>query len=198
MLSNSGRPTRQHKVPAREPVALTKAPKKTVNPLKELLKQHKKAEKGGYSAKDLRRAEEHINAIKDMKIDDPVEGLLDQDPLSTHTSALKREGSTSALDGQAVLDILGEDEGAMVGQILQNDKRNKVARRREVSSGIEVFDRTEGSLKKGRTSTGGSVKLVTADASDTVFKRFKSVVEGNGEPNFYISNLPPLSDQGVF
>ena len=79
MLSNSGRPMRQPKAPARKPVTLTKAPKKTVNLLKELLKQHKRAEKGGYSATDLRKAEEHINAIKDMKIHDPPEEFMDQD-----------------------------------------------------------------------------------------------------------------------
>jgi hypothetical protein len=101
VFSNSGRPMRQQKAPAREPVTLTKAPKKTANPLKELLRQHKKAEKGGYGASDLRRAEEHINAIKDMKIDDPLEELLHQDPLSNRTSTLKREGSTSAHSGQS-------------------------------------------------------------------------------------------------
>ena len=177
---------RQHKAPAREPVTLTKAPKKIANPLKELLKQYKKAEKGGYSATDLRRAEEHINAIKDMKIDDPLGDLLDQDSLSNQTNALKREGSTSAiLDSQAVMTILGEDEGIMVGQILQNDKRNKIARRREVSSGIELFDQAEGSYKKDITSTGG-VKLVTADASDVVFARFRNAVERGGKWNFRI------------
>jgi hypothetical protein len=188
MFSNSGRPTRQHKAPVREPATITKPPKKAVNPMKELLKQHKKAERGGYSAKDLRRAEEHISAIKDMKIDDPLEELLHQGPLSIRNGTFLREGSTSAtLDSQTVVNILGEDEGAMVGQILQNDKRNKAARRREVISGIELFDRAEGSAKKGRTFTA-SVKLVTADTSDVAFKRFKSVVERNGKRYLHIDH----------
>ena len=162
-------------------MTLTKAPKKTVNPLKELLRQHKKAEKGGYGASDLRRAEEHINANKDMKIDDPLEELLHRDPLSNRTSTLKREESTSAiLDSQAVMTILGEDEGTMVGQILQNDKRNKTVRRREVNVGIELFDQAERCFTKGRTLAGG-VKLVTADASDVVFVRFRNAVERNGK-----------------
>ena len=184
VFSNSGRPMRQHKAPAREPVTLTKTSKKTANPLKELLRQHKKAEKGGYGASDLRRAEEHINAIKDMKIDDPLEELLHRDPLSIRTSTLKREESTSAiLDSQAVMTILGEDEGTMVGQILQDDKRNKIVRRRKVNAGIELFDQAERSFKKDRTSAGG-VKLVTADASDAAFTRFRSAVERNGKYNF--------------
>jgi hypothetical protein len=88
-----------------------------------------RAEKGGYSAGDLRRAEEHINAIKDTKIDDPLGGLLPQDPLLFCTGTFKRDGSTSgALDSQAVIIILGEDEGTMVCQILQNDKRSKSVR----------------------------------------------------------------------
>ena len=166
-------------------MTLTTAPKKAVNPLKELLRQHKKAEKGGYSATDLRRAEEHINAIKDMKLDDPLGDLLQQDPLSIRTSPFKREGSISAiLDSQAVMTILGEDEGTMVGQILQNDKRNKIVRRRETKSGIELFGQAEGSYKEGGTSVG-SVKLVTADASDVVFKRFRNAVEGNGKRTFH-------------
>lgn len=186
MLSNSVRPARQHKAPVRGPAIITKAPKKTVNPLKELLRQHKKAEKGGYGASDLRRAEEHINAIKDMKIDDPLGELLHQDPLSFRTGTFKREGSTSAtLDSQAVMTILGEDEGTMVGQILQNDKRNKIVRRREVNYGIELFDQTEGNLE-GRTFTAG-VKLATADASDVVFVRFKNAVENNGKLLFTFS-----------
>lgn len=172
---------RQRKAPARELVTVAKSPKKTVNPLKELLKQHKKAEKGGYGASDLRRAEEHINAIKDMKIDDPLGELLHQNPSSFRTGSFRREGSISAtLDSQAVMTILGEDEGAMVGQILQNDKRNKIMRRREINSGIELFDQAEGSFNKGRTSTGG-VKLVTVDASDVVFTRFRNAVERNGK-----------------
>ncbi|KAF9653271.1 hypothetical protein BDM02DRAFT_3265521 [Thelephora ganbajun] len=176
-FSDSGRPMRQHKAPVRELVTLTKAPKKVANPLKELLRQHKKAEKGGYSASDLRRAEEHINAIKDMKIGDPLEELLHQDPLSTRTNIFGREESTSAiLDSQAVMTILGEDEGTMVGQILQNDKHNKIVRRREVNSGIELFDQVEGSFKGSRTSAGG-VELVAADTSDVVFMRFKNAVE---------------------
>jgi len=184
VFSNSGRPMRQHKAPVREPVTLTKSLGKAANPLKELLRQHKKAEKGGYGASDLRRAEEHINAIKDMKIDDPLEELLHQDPLSIRTSTLKREESTSAiLDSQAVMTILGEDEGTMVGQILRDDKRNKIVRRREVNAGIELFDQAEGSFKKGRTLAGG-VKLVTADASDAAFMRFRSAVERNGKDNF--------------
>jgi hypothetical protein len=162
-------------------VTLTRAPKKTANPLKELLKQHKKAEKGGYGASDLRRAEEHINAIKDMKIDGPLEEILHQDPLSIRTGTLKREESTSAiLNSQAVMNILGEDEGTMVGQSLQNDKRNKIVRRREVNVGIELFDQAERSVKKGRALAGG-VKLVTADASDAVFTRFRNAVEGDGK-----------------
>ena len=175
---------RQHKAPPREPITLTKAPKKAANPLKELLKQHKRAEKGGYSASDLRRAEEHINAIKGMKIDDPLGELLDQDHLSTNT--VKREGSTSAiLDSQAVMTILGEDEGTAVGQILQNDKRNKFARRREVNFGIELFDQAERTFERGTTS-GGVVKLITADASDAVFTRFRQAVERNGKRDFHI------------
>lgn len=164
-------------------MTLTKAPKKIVNPLKELLKQHKKAEKGGYGAADLRRAEEHINAMKDMKIDDPLDELSDQDHPSTQTSALKREGSTSViLDSQAVMTILGEDEGTMVGQILQSDKRNKIVRRRDAIFGIELFDQVESGSKKGRTSAG--VKLMTVDASDVVFTRFRTVVERNGQCGF--------------
>lgn len=180
-FSNSGRPVRQHKAPAREPVVITKAPKKTANPLKELLKQHRKAEKGGYGANDLRRAEEHINAIKNMKIDDPLESLH-QDSPSTRACALKQEGSTSyILDNQAVMSVLGEDKGTMVGRILQDDKRNKITRRREVNPGIELFDRDEGCFKKSRTPAGG-VKLVMADASDVVFRRFKNLVEMNDVP----------------
>jgi hypothetical protein len=79
--------------------------------------------------------------------------------------------------------ILGEDEGTMVGQILQNDKRNKIVRRREVNAGIELFDQAERSFKKGRTLAGG-VMLVTADVSDTVFTRFRNAVERNGKCNF--------------
>lgn len=158
-----------------------------MNPLKELLRQHKKAEKGGYSANDLRKAEEHINAIKDMTIDDPMGELNHQDPLSLRT--LKREGSTSiTLDSEAVMTILGEDEGTIVGQILQNDKRNKIVRRREVNSGICLFDQTEGNFKKGRTSAGG-VKLVTSDGSDLVFTRFKNAVEKNGKPTLAFAAL---------
>ena len=169
-------------------MTLAKAPKKAANPLKELLRQHKKAEKGGYSASDLRRAEEHINAIKDMKIDDPLEELSHQDPLSVHTGTLKREESTSAvLDNQAVMTILGEDEGTMVGQILQSDKRNKIARRREPNSGIELFDQNERSVK-GRTSEGG-VKLVAADTSDVAFTRFRNAVERNGKRGFITTTL---------
>jgi len=199
VFSNSGRPMRQHKAPAREPVTLTKAPKKAANPLKELLRQHKKAEKGGYSATDLRKAEEHINAIKDMKLDDPLGDLLQQDPLSIRTSTFKREGSTSAvLDSQAVMTILGEDEGTAVGQILQNDKRNKIVRRREVKSGIELFGKTEGSYNEGRTSARG-VKLVAADASDVAFMRFRNAVEGNGKRTFHLQlQSAPLSDRGAF
>jgi hypothetical protein len=175
---------RQHKAPAREPVTLTKAPKKSANPLKELLKQYKKAEKGGYSATDLRRAEEYISAIKDMNIDDPLEEVLNRGPPSVRTSTVKREESTSAiLDSQAVMTILGEDEGAAVGQILRNDKRNK--RRREVNSGIELFEQAERSAGKGRTSAG-SVKLITVDASDVVFTRFRNAAEGNGERNLHV------------
>jgi len=189
VFSNSGRPMRQRKAPAREPVTLVKTPKKAANPLKELLRQHKKAEKGGYGASDLRRAEEHINAIKDMKIDDPLEELLRQDPLSIRTRTLKRGESTSAvLDSQAVMTILGEDEGTMVGQILQNDKRNKIARRRESNSGIELFDEAERSVKKGRTSER-RVKLVTADVSDAVFTRFRNAIESNGKRGFTATPL---------
>ena len=173
----------------RELVTLTKPPNKTANPLKELLRQHRKAEKGGYGASDLRKAEEHINSIKDMKIVDPTEGLLDEDSLSLRTGALKRGESTSAiLDNQAVVTILGEDKGAMVDQILQKDKRIKTARRREPDSGIELFDQTEGSHKKGRSSTAG-VKLVTADASDVVFKRFRNAVERNSKRCFHFGTL---------
>ena len=180
---------RQHKVPAREPVTLTKAPKKNANPLKELLRQHKKAEKGGYSPSDLKRAEEHINAIKDMKIDDPLQGLSHQDPLSTRAGSFKREGSTSAiLDSQAVMTILGEDEGTMVGQILRDDKRNKIVRRRETNFGIELFDQTERSFNKGRPPAGG-VKLVTADASDVIFVKFRNAVERNGKHDYRVYKL---------
>ena len=181
----------------RELVTLTKPPNKTANPLKELLRQHRKAEKGGYGASDLRKAEEHINSIKDMKIVDPTEGLLDEDSLSLRTGALKRGESTSAiLDNQAVVTILGEDKGAMVDQILQKDKRIKTARRREPDSGIELFDQTEGSHKKGRSSTAG-VKLVTADASDVVFKRFRNAVESNSKRCFHFGTLigGPLPDR---
>ena len=172
---------RQHKAPVRELLTLTKPPKKTPNPLKELLRQHKKAEKGVYSASDLRRAEEHINGIKDMKIDDPLEGLLNQDSQSIRTSTLKQGESTSTiLDSQAAMTILGEDEETTVGRILQNNKRNRIARRREVSTGIELFDQAEGSSRKGKASIG-NVKLVTADASDAVFVRFRNAVERNGE-----------------
>ena len=171
---------RQHKVPAREPVVIAKVPKKTANPLKELLRQHRKAEKGGYGTNDLRRAEEHINAIKNMKIDDPSEPSH-QDSPSIRARALEQEGSTSAsLDSQAVMSMLGTDKGTMVGRILQDDKRNKIARRREVNPGIELFDRAEGYPKKSGTPAGGA-KLVTADASDVVFKRFKNLVEMNGK-----------------
>lgn len=184
LFSSSGRPMRQRKAPAREPVTLFKAQTKAANPLKELLRQHRKAEKGGYSASYLRSAEEHVNAFKDMKIDDPLEELLHQDPLSIRTNTLKREESTSAvLDSQAVMTILGEDEGTMVGQILQNDKRNKIVRRREVNTGIELFDQAERGFKEGRTSVG-SVKLVTADASDAVFTRFRNVLERSGKRDF--------------
>jgi hypothetical protein len=188
VFSNSGRPMRQHKAPVREPMVLTKAPKKAQNPLKELLKQHKKAEKGGYSATDLQRAEEHINAIKDMKIDDSLEEFLGPDPLSTRASAIKRDSSSSAiLDNEAVVNILGEDEGTAVGQILQNDKRNNIVRRRELNLGIELFDQAERNFK-GVTLTG-SVKLITADASDVVFARFRDLVERNGKREFHIHNL---------
>ena len=177
---------RQLKAPVRQPVTLTKAQNKTANPLRELLRQHKKAEKGGYSTTDLRRAEEHINAIKDMKIDDPVEEFPNQDTLSIRTSIVKQGGSTSALlDSQAVVTILGEDEGAVVGQILQNDKRNKLARRRETKSGIELFNHAEGNSKKGRAPVK-DVKLITADASDAVFTRFRNAAERNGESEFHI------------
>jgi hypothetical protein len=116
VLSNSGRPTRQHKAPVLQPATITKAPKKAANPLKELLRQHKRAEKGDYNAGDLRRAEEHNNAINDMKIDDALGELWHQDPLSFHTGTFKLDGSTSAApDSQAVMTILGEDEGTMVG-----------------------------------------------------------------------------------
>ena len=181
LFSNSGRPMRQHKAPARQPVTITKAPNKIVNPLRELLKQHKKAEKGGYSATDLQRAEEHINAIKDMKIDDSLEEFPNQDTLSIRTNIVKRGESTSAiLDNQAVVTILGEDEGTVVGQILQNDKRNKLARRRETKSGINLFDHTERNSMKGRAPVK-DVKLITADASDVVFTRFRNAVERNGK-----------------
>ena len=173
---------RQHKPPVRELVTITKAPKKTVNPLKELLRQHKRAEKGGYSAGHLRRAEEHINAINGMRIDDPLEELLQQNPLSFRTGTFKQGGlASAALDSQAVMTILGEDEGTIVGQILQNDKRTKSARRREVNSGIELFDQTDGSFKKGRTPMRG-VNLVIVDASDGVFTRFKRAMMNNGGP----------------
>jgi hypothetical protein len=182
---------RQHKVPARELVILTKPPQKNANPLKELLKQHRKAEKGGYGASDLRKAEEHINSVKDLKIIDPMEGLSDDDSLSFRTGALKRGESTSAiLDNQAVVTILGEDKGAMVDQILQKDKRNKSVRRRETDSGIELFDQAEGSHKKGRSSTAG-VKLVTVDASDVVFKRFRNAVERSSKCCFRFGNSAP-------
>ena len=188
-LSNNGRPMRLRKAPVRELVTIAKAPKKTLNPLKELLRQHNKAEKGGYSAVDLRRAEEHINGIRDMKIDDPLGELSGQDPLSFRTGPFNQEGSTSAiLDSQAVMTILGEDEGAMVGQILRTDKRNKIVKRRQVNSGIELFDHAEGSSGRGQTSVG-SVKLITADASDVVFARFKRVVEKNGKLIFIFSTL---------
>ena len=188
VFSNTGRPMRQHKAPVREPMVLTKAPKKAQNPLKELLKQHKKAEKGGYSATDLQRAEEHINAIKDMKIDDSLEEFLGPVPLSTRASAIKREESTSAiLDNEAVMNILGEDEGTAVGQILQNDKRNNIVRRRELNLGIELFDQAERNFE-GVTLTG-SAKMVTADASDVVFARFRNLVERNGKREFHIRNL---------
>lgn len=186
-LSNSGRPARQHKAPAREPVTITKVPKKTANPLKELLRQHKRAEKGGYGAGDLRRAEDHINAIKDMKIDDSFGGLLDQDPISFPT------GSTSGtLDSRAVMTILGEDEGTIVGQILQNDKRNRSVRRRVVNSGIELFDRTDGGFKKARASTRG-VNLVIVDTSDGVFTRFKKATANNGA-SILASSITPFDD----
>ena len=189
MLPNSGRPTRQHKAPVRDLVTITKPPKKTANPLKELLRQHKKAEKGGYSASDLQRAEEHINAIKEMKIDDPLGELLNQDPSLFRTGAFKRDASMSSnLDSEAVMTILGEDEGTMVGQILRSDKRNKIVRRRGVNSGIELFDQTEGGSRKGRRSIGG-VKLVTADASDVLFTRFKNAVVKNGELIFSSTTL---------
>ena len=94
--------------------------------------------------------------------------------------------------------ILGEDEGTTVGQILQNDKRNKIARRREVSTGIELFDQAERSLWKGKASMGG-VKLVAADASDAVFVRFKNVVERNGERDFApTAPSAPLAYWSVF
>jgi len=186
VFSNSGRPMRQHKAPARQPVTLTKAPNKTANPLKELLRQHKKAEKGGYSATHLRKAEQHINAIKDMKLDDSLEEFSNQDSPSIRTSIVKRGESTSAiLDSRAVMTILGEDEGTVVGQILQNDKRNKLARRRETHSGIELFDRAERKSKKGR-APAKDVKLITADASDAVFTRFRSAVERNGKRDSHI------------
>lgn len=200
VLSNSGRPMRQRKAPAREPVTLTKAPRKAANPLKELLKEHNKAEKGGYSATDLRRAEEHINAIKDMKIDDPSTEFLDQDPPPTRTNTVKREGSMSAvLDSQTVLTILGEDKGGAVGRILQSDQRNKVVRQRKAHSGIDLFDQAERSFRKGRSSAEG-VKLVTADVSDVVFTRFRNAVERNGkrDPHRYQLQSARLSDQAVF
>ena len=200
VLSNSGRPMRQRKAPAREPVTLAKAPRKASNPLKELLKQHNRAEKGGYSATDLRRAEEHINAIKDMKIDDPLTEFLDQDPPPTRTNTVKREGSTSAvLDSQTVLTILGEDKGGAVGRILQSDQRNKVVRQRKAHSGIDLFDQAERSFKKGRSSAEG-VRLVTANVSDVVFTRFRNAVERNGKRDFYRYQLQSarLSDQAMF
>ena len=119
--------------------------------------------------------------MKDMKIDDPLERPQD-------IATLKREGSTSAiLDRQAVMTILGEDEGTVVSQILRDDKRNKIVRRREVSSGIELFDQTEGSLKK-RTSTA-RLKFATTDASDVVFTRFKNAVDKHGTLIFICSTL---------
>ena len=187
-FSNSGRPMRQRKAPARELVTLTKAPNKNANPLKELLRQHKKAERGGYSASDLQRAEEHINAIKDMKLNDPLGELLDQDHLSIRANTVKREESTPAvLDSQAVMTILGEGEGTVVGQILQNDKRNGYVRRREFNFGIELFDQAEMSSKRGMIS-GGGVKLITADASDVIFTRFRNAVERNGKCDFRTYN----------
>lgn len=179
---------RQRKAPARELVTLTKAPNKNTNPLKELLRQHKKAERGGYSASDLQRAEEHINAIKDMKLNDPLGELLDQDHLSIRANTVKREESTPAvLDSQAVMTILGEGEGTVVGQILQNDKRNGYVRRREFNFGIELFDQAEMSSKRGMIS-GGGVKLITADASDVIFTRFRNAVERNGKCDFRTYN----------
>jgi len=191
LFSNSGRPMRQHKAPARQPVTLTKALNKTANPLRELLRQHNKAEKGGYSATDLRRAEEHINSIKDMKIDDPLEELPNQDTLSIRTSIVKRGESTAAiLDSQAVVTILGEDEGMVVGQILQNDKRNKLARRRGTNSGIGLFDHAERN-SKGRAPVK-DVKLITVDASDVVFTRFRNTVERNGKRDYVASICTPF------
>ena len=198
VFSNSGRLMRQHKAPARQPVTLTKAPNKTTNPLKDLLRQHKKAEKGGYSATDLRKAEEHINAIKDMKLDDSLEDFPNQETLSIRTNIVRRGESTSAiLDSQAVMTILGEDEGTAVGQILQNDKRNKLMRRRETHSGIELFDHTERSSKMGR-ALAKDVKLITVDASDVVFRRFRNAVERNGEQGFHIHEFICLSNRGCF
>jgi len=192
LFSNSGRPMRQHKAPVRQPVILTKAPNKTANPLRELMRQHNKAEKGGYSATDLQRAEEHINSIKDMKIDDLLEEFPNQDTLSVRTSIVKRGESTAAiLDSQAVVTILGEDEGMVVGQILQNDKRNKLARRRGTNSGIELFDHAERNSKKGRAPVK-DVKLITADASDAVFARFRNAVERNGKRSYVTSVWTPF------
>ena len=187
LFSNSGRPVRERRAPARQPVTLTKALNKTVNPLRELLRQHNKAEKGGYGAIDLRRAEEHINSIKEMKIDDPLEEFQNQNTLSVRTSIVKKGESTAAiLDSQAVVTILGKDEGVVVGQILQNDQRNNLARRRGVNSGIDLFDHAGGNSKKGRVLVK-DVKLITADASDAVFTRFRDAVERKGKRDYVTS-----------
>ena len=153
VFSNSGRPMCQRKAPARESVTLIKTPKK--------------AEKGGYGASDLRRAEENINAIEDMKIDDPLEELLRQDPLSIRTRTLKRGESTSAvLDSQAVMTILGP-----VSTTSETKSRG----------GENLIPVSSCSMKpRGASRRAGvrrGVKFVTADVSDAAFTRFTRLCE---------------------